>query len=177
MNEEELKYPIGRFKLEGEITEEMISNYIRVLEEVPGELRNAVEGLTVEQLNTAYRPGGWNLKQVVHHVVDSHMHSYLRFKLALTEDEPTIKPYDEKKWAELSDSFNTSVSVSINLLENLHIRWAILLKSFSPNDWKRTYIHPVNGVSTLERALALYSWHGKHHTAHITSLKKRMGWL
>lgn len=176
MNDEDLRFPIGRFKLEGEITNEMIEKYIRDLEEVPNELRKAVEGLTDEQLNTSYRPGGWTLKQVVHHLPDSHMNSFIRFKLALTEDEPTIKPYDEKKWAELADSTNTPVSVSINLLENLHIRWANLLKSFSPKDWKRTYIHPVNGASTLERALALYSWHGKHHIAHITSLRKRMGW-
>ncbi len=176
MTEEELKYPIGRFKFEGEITEDMISKYIKDIVEVPGELKKAVEGLTDEQLSTSYRPGGWNLKQVVHHIVDSHMNSYIRFKLALTEDEPQIKPYDEKKWAELADSFVTPISVSINLLENLHNSWADLLRSMSFKDFKRTYRHPVNGVSTLGRALALYSWHGKHHTAHITSLRKRMGW-
>ena len=176
MNDEELRYPIGKFKLEGEVTEEMISKFIRDLVEVPGEFKKAVEGLTEEQLNTVYRSGGWNLKQVVHHVVDSHMNSYIRFKLALTEDEPQIKAYDEKKWAELADSSMTPVSVSINLLDNLHSRWADLLRSMSFKDFQRTYRHPVNGVSTLGRALALYSWHGKHHAAHITSLRKRMGW-
>ncbi len=174
--ESDLRYPIGRFKLEGEFTDEMRQILINEIEEAPANLRKAVEGLTDDQLNTSYRPGGWTVKQVVHHLPDSHLNSYIRFKLALTEDEPLVKTYFEERWAELKDSFETPVSVSINLFENLHIRWVKLLKSLSPQDFKRSFRHPEHGLVSLERTLAIYAYHGKHHVAQINSLRKRMGW-
>ncbi len=175
-DEFKLRYPIGKFKIEGEVTADMIKGFIRDLEEAPTNLYNAVNGLSEEQLNTPYRPGGWNVKQVVHHLPDSHMNSYIRFKLALTEDEPLVKTYKEAKWAELPDSINTPVSVSLRLFENLHIRWVALLKAMSAEDFKRTLHHPENGIMKLDRTLAVYAWHGKHHIAHITSLRKQMNW-
>jgi uncharacterized damage-inducible protein DinB len=135
-----------------------------------------VKGLTDEQLDTPYRSGGWTVRQVVHHVPDSHLNSYVRFKLALTEDNPTIKPYEEGRWAELSDSNSTPVEVSLTLLESLHDRWVRLLRSLTPEQWKRTFRHPELGEMTLEKTLALYAWHGKHHVAHITELRKERSW-
>jgi len=139
-------------------------------------LRAAVAGLRPEQLDTPYRPGGWTVRQVVHHVPDSHMNSYMRFKLALTEDEPTIKPYDEKLWAELADTPATPVEVSLTLLESMHDRWVRLLRSLQDAHFERQFRHPELGVVRLDRNLALYAWHGKHHVAHITSLRERMSW-
>ncbi len=172
----DLRYPIGRFKFNGPLNEAERQKLIDEIEETPEKLKAAVSGLTPEQLNTPYRPEGWTIKQVVHHIPDSHLNSYIRFKLALTEDEPTIKPYSQKKWAELYDSENTPVEVSLTLLEMLHKRWVLLLRSLKENDFKRNFNHPEQGLVSLERTLSLYAWHGKHHTAHITSLRERMGW-
>jgi len=176
LNEQEYRYPIGRMKIEGEITPEMIKSFIRDIEAAPDNLRKAIEGLSDEQLNTPYREGGWTIRQVVHHLPDSHLNSYIRFKLALTEDNPIVKPYFESRWAELPDSFNTPVSISVELFANLHARWANLLNSLSPADFKRTFRHPESGQVNLERTVAIYAWHGKHHIAQITSLKQRKGW-
>ncbi len=143
----------------------------------PGEgFSAAVEHLSSEQLDTPYRPGGWTVRQVVHHVPDSHLNSYVRFRLALTESEPTIRPYDEARWAELSDARTAPIEMSLNLLSALHERWTTLMGAFEPSDWSRTFRHPALGVMTLERATALYAWHGRHHVAQITSLAKRLGW-
>ncbi len=137
-------------------------------------MRNAVEPLNEDQLNTPYRPDGWTVKQVVHHVVDSHMNSYIRFKWALTEDNPTIKAYFEERWAELPDSAETPVAISLNMLEALHYRFVILLKSLTAEDWDRTFVHPEHNQSfTLKMTVALYAWHSKHHLAHITKLIER----
>lgn len=174
--EEDYRYPIGRFKIEGEITPEMIKLFIRDIKEAPASLRKAIEGLSDEQLDTQYRTDGWTVRQVVHHLPDSHMNSYIRFKLALTEDSPIIKPYFEAKWAELPDTFNTPVSVSVELLSSLHNRWVNLLNTLSAADLKKTFSRPDSGLVTLEKTVAIYAWHGKHHIAQITSLRKRMGW-
>ena len=146
------------------------------MNEHPAELRAAVHGLSPEQLDTPYRLEGWTVRQVVHHLPDSHMNSFIRFKLALTEEEPTIKPYDEDLWARLGDVRNTPVEVSLRLLESLHQRWVVLLRSLGDEDWPRKFRHPELGVMSLERNLALYAWHGRHHVAHITALRERMGW-
>jgi hypothetical protein len=139
-------------------------------------MRAAVEGLTNEQLDTPYRFGGWTVRQVVHHVPDSHLNSYVRFKLALTEDTPTIKPYDEAAWARLADTATVETETSLALLESLHDRWVRLLESMSDADFKRSFLHPELGLARLDQNLALYAWHGKHHVAHITALRDRMGW-
>jgi hypothetical protein len=135
-----------------------------------------VNGLTETQLDTPYRQGGWTVRQIVHHVPDSHLNSYIRFKLALTEDRPTIKPYDEALWAGLSDSRDTPVETSLTLLESLHSRWIVLMRGMGEADWKRTFNHPERGVVSLENTLAMYAWHSKHHVAHITELRRRERW-
>ena len=171
------RYPIGRFSLEGEITEARRQAWIDEIDRAPAALRAAVAGLTADQMETPYRPGGWTVRQVVHHVPDSHLNSYVRFKLALTEDEPTIKPYEEASWAELNDVRMVAPEVSLVLLETLHARWVPLLRSLSRADYRRTYRHPeMDRVWTLEETLALYAWHGRHHVAHITALREREGW-
>lgn len=172
----DLRYPIGPFKLEGTPTDDDVIRAIDEIADAPAKLLAAVEGLSAEQLDTPYRPDGWTVRQVVHHVPDSHLNSYCRFKLALTEDEPTIKPYREERWAELADSLATPVEVSLTLLESLHRRWVVLLKSLDPPDFQRTFRHPEIGVITLARTACLYAWHGRHHTAQVTSLRQRMGW-
>ena len=134
------------------------------------------EGLSPEQLDTPYRPEGWTVRQVVHHVPESHMNAYVRFKLALTEDHPTIKPYDEDAWAKLPDVAITPIEVSLQLLAALHSRWVDLLRSMQPSDFARTLFHPERGLLTLDQMLAMYAWHSAHHLAHITSLRERMGW-
>lgn len=139
-------------------------------------MRAAVQGLSPQQLDTRYRPQGWTVRQVVHHVPDSHMNAYIRFKLALTEDAPTIKTYHEDLWAELADSRSTPVETSLTLLETLHERWVALLRSLKDEDWKRSFRHPELGPMPLDANLALYAWHGAHHTAHITTLRQRNGW-
>ena len=172
----QLRYPIGRFSTPDEISAEQIKTYIKTIEESPVKYRKAVQDLNDEQLDTPYRPDGWTIRQVVHHVPDSHLNSYVRFKLGLTENKPTIKPYDEAKWAELDDSRDTPVEVSLTLLESLHKRWAALLRSMTDKDFQKTINHPERGEMRLDKMLALYDWHCKHHLAHIVNLRKKMGW-
>ncbi|HVF54960.1 MAG TPA: bacillithiol transferase BstA [Pyrinomonadaceae bacterium] len=172
----DLRFPVGEFKPEKDITDGQRRLFIEQIAQTPARLRAAVEGLSPEQLDTPYRPDGWSVRQVVHHVPDSHLNSYVRFKLALTEDQPTIRPYDEAAWATLADSRDTPVEVSLNLLESLHERWVTLLRSLSPEDFARTLVHPERGTVSLDWMLALYAWHGRHHTAHVTSLRERMNW-
>lgn len=170
------RYPVGKFHYDGSPSEEQKQEFLDQIAATPKQLRTAIKGLSEPQLDTPYRPGGWTIRQVVHHVPDSHMNSYVRFKLALTEDEPTIKTYAEDRWAELSDTKATPVEVSLTLLESLHDRWVRLLRSLSSQDWKKTFRHPELGPMTLEKTLALYAWHGRHHVAHITELRKQMSW-
>ena len=143
---------------------------------LPGRMRGALNDLNAQQLDTPYREGGWTLRQVAHHVPDSHMNAYVRFKLALTENVPTIKPYEEGAWARLKDSEVTSIDVSLDLLEALHIRWVNLLKAMKPEDFQRKLNHPESGLQSLDRVLAIYDWHGNHHLAHITTTRERMKW-
>lgn len=172
----DLRYPIGPFEWKGESSEDERRQRIERIETAPVRLMAAVQGLSEEQLETAYRPGGWTLRQVVHHVADSHLNSYTRFRLALTEDTPTIKGYDQERWAELSDARTAPVLVSLVLLEALHRRWVQLLRSMTPADFARMFVHSELGRVSLDRNLALYAWHGDHHTAHITALRERMAW-
>jgi uncharacterized damage-inducible protein DinB len=172
----DLRFPIGRFKPELPLTPARREALIGIIAGTPEKLREAVRGLSAEQLDTPYRPGGWTVRQVVHHLPDSHLNSYVRFKLALTEERPTIKPYEEDRWAELADTFNTPIEVSLTMLESLHVRWVNLLRSLPAADWQRTLLHPQNGEMTLDHVLGLYAWHGPHHVAQITALRERMGW-
>ena len=172
----DLRYPIGRFDYAGESTEEQRHAFIDRIAAAPARLRAAAGGLSPEQLDTPYRPGGWTVRQVVHHVPDSHINSYCRFRLALTEDAPSAKGYHEDRWAELFDARTGPVEVSMALLEALHGRWVPLLRSLAPADFARTFLHSELGPVTLDRNLALYAWHGDHHVAHIQSLRARMGW-
>ena len=177
----DLQYPIGKFAWnrsgEGLLASEAErQEWLADIEEAPARLWAAVTGLTDPQLDTPYRPGGWTIRQVVHHLADSHLNSYIRFRLALTEDEPTVKPYEEKLWANLSDARTAPADLSLTLLDTLHQRWVLLLRSLKPEDFARAMNHPVMGRVTLEKNLALYAWHGKHHVAHITSLRQRSGW-
>jgi hypothetical protein len=176
----DLSYPIGKFHYEapptGSLSEDQKQKLVDDISRAPANLRAAVAGLSASQLDTPYRPGGWTVRQVTHHVPDSHMNAYIRFKLALTESEPTIKPYEQQLWAELADTKGTPIEVSLTLLDSLHDRWVRLLRSLKPEDWKRTFRHPELGAVSLEKNLALYAWHGKHHVTHITSLRERNGW-
>ncbi|HMU33666.1 MAG TPA: putative metal-dependent hydrolase [Pyrinomonadaceae bacterium] len=176
MMSEDLRYPIGEFDANIELSKTALRDRIEVLRALPEDLAKAVEGLDDRQLSTRYRPEGWTLRQTVHHVADSHATSYTRFKLALTEDEPpTIVPYFEDRWAELADS-SLPVSVSLAMLSAIHTRWVTLLESLSDADLQKAYIHPETGVWTIEMATALYAWHSQHHTAHITHTRERNGW-
>jgi hypothetical protein len=172
----DLSFPIGKFHFEGPLTDEQRKKCIDDIALVPANLRSVVSGLADARLDTPYRPGGWTVRQVVHHVPDSHMNAYIRFKLALTESDPTIKPYEQQLWAELADTKSTPVEVSLALLDSLHDRWVRLLRSLKAEDWHRTFRHPELGLVSLEKNLALYAWHGRHHVAHITALRKREGW-
>jgi hypothetical protein len=172
----DLRYPIGKFKYDGPPTPEQQQELLNQIAQAPARLREAVKGLSEQQLDTPYRPEGWTVRQVVHHVPDSHLNAYVRTKLALTEDEPTIKPYAEDRWAQLADTQATPIEVSLALLDSLHDRWLRLLRSLRPEDWKRTFRHPDLGPMSLEKNLALYAWHGRHHVAHITALRERSGW-
>jgi hypothetical protein len=170
------RYPIGKFSYSGPLTAEQKQQCLADIEQTPARLRAALRGLSDQQLNTPYRDGGWTPRQVAHHVPDSHMNSYMRFKLALTEDEPTIKPYMENLWAELPEAKHAPIEVSLALLDSLHQRWMLMLREFTDAEWKRTFRHPDLGPMSLEKTLALYSWHGRHHVAHITNLREKMGW-
>jgi hypothetical protein len=172
----DLRYPIGKFSWSGPSTHEQRARFMEEIAATPERMRSAVAGLTDVQLETPYRDGGWTVRQVVHHVPDSHMNSYIRFKLALTEHEPTIKPYDEAKWAEMEDARNLAISPSLKLLEGLHERWVSLLRSLSEADVLRQFTHPELGKVSVDQYIALYAWHGKHHVAHITGLRERKGW-
>jgi DinB superfamily len=177
VTETELRYPVGKFDFDAPVNEADYPKLIAAIAETPVALRSAVAGLTRDQLETRYRPGGWTVKQVVHHVPDSHLNAYTRFKLALTENEPTIKPYNEAAWAELADSRKVPIEVSLDMLDALHLRWVALLRSMDAADFNRGLRHPEHDrLLTLKQMLGLYAWHGRHHVAHITSLKKREGW-
>lgn len=172
----DLRYPIGEFDMNYEVSPAARAARIKTITDLPAAVSAAVAGLTETQLDTEYRPGGWTIRQTVHHIADSHSNALTRMKLALTEDEPpTIRPYYEDRWAELADS-KLPVDVSLKLIEGIHTRWAALLASMSDDDFKREFIHPETGNWPLEGALALYAWHSLHHTAHITSLRDRAGW-
>ena len=172
----DLAYPIGKFVWSGPASADDRARRIAEILAAPAALRDAVAGLSDAQLETPYRPGGWTVRQVAHHVPDSHVNGYVRFKLAVTEDTPTIKPYDEAAWAELADVKAVPVATSLALLEAVHERWVAFLRSLGEADWARTFNHPELGVVSLDRNLALYAWHGRHHVAHVTALRERMGW-
>ena len=172
----DLRYPVGEFRLKTEITNGQRKELIASLAEVPVKLRAAIAGLAPPQLNEPYRPEGWTVRQVVHHVADSHLNGYTRFKLGLTEVRPTIKLYEEKRWAQLEDGRHADPEISLRLLEPLHTRWVMFLRSLQPEDFAQTVKHPELGVMSLDGLLQLYEWHGRHHIAHITSLRQRMGW-
>jgi uncharacterized damage-inducible protein DinB len=171
-----LRYPIGGFKRAESFTPRERSAAIAGIGQLPRNLRSAVAPLSDEQLETPYRPGGWTVRQLVHHVADSHMNAYSRVRLALTEDWPTIFAYQENRWAELEDARAEAVSTSLDLLDGLHVRWVRLFSSLDEQDWKRGFTHPENGRQSVEQAVILYDWHGRHHTAHVTQLSERMGW-
>jgi uncharacterized damage-inducible protein DinB len=168
------RFPIGRFD-RSEANYADHPTHIAVLAALPQNLRAAVDRLSDAQLNTPYRDGGWTVRQLVHHIADSHMNAFVRIRLALTEDWPTIKPYEEKLWAELPDH-TAPIDVSLILLDGLHARWALMLRSLTGDQWQRGFVHPAGGRQTVAEATALYSWHSLHHTAHITELRKRSGW-
>jgi uncharacterized damage-inducible protein DinB len=172
---DDLRFPIGKFDSGLEVTPELRREYIQTIKALPQNLENAVADLTKEHLDTPYRPEGWTVRQTVHHIADSHLNSYCRFKLALTEDTPTIRPYYEDRWAELKDS-EMPIDVSMKIIEGVHARWANLLDSMSDADFQRKLNHPETGEWTLGKVLGLYDWHSKHHTAHITNLRERNGW-
>jgi hypothetical protein len=173
----DLRYPVGRFVRPEALSPAERAIAIEVIAQGPANMRAAVSGMTDAQLGTPYREGGWTVRQVVHHVPDSHMNAYVRFKLALTEDVPTIKPYDEAKWAELDDGRSKLVDLSLTLLDSLTGRWVLLLRSMKPADFGRRLNHPDwDAPLSLDSMLALYAWHSRHHVAHITELRKRKGW-
>jgi uncharacterized damage-inducible protein DinB len=172
----DLRYPIGRFALVATLTPAQRGTCIAQIAAAPDGLRRAVAGLDDRQLDTPYRPGGWTVRQVVHHVPDSHLNAYTRFKLACTEDVPTIKTYDEARWAELVEARTAPIEMSLDLLTALHRRWVLFLESLPPPAFARTVRHPEWGTPSVDDLLAQYAWHGRHHTAHITSLRERMGW-
>ncbi len=172
---EDLRFPIGEFDLEKTLAESDRPTRIDTITSLPGKIKEAVMGLENEQLDQPYRPEGWTVRQVVHHIADSHLNSYCRFKLALTEDVPDVRVYDEKLWAELPDSTG-AIGASLSIIEGLHARWGALLRSMSGEDFKRKLRHPESGFWDLDGMLALYSWHSIHHTAHITNLRERMNW-
>ncbi len=170
------RYPIGKFDGISPSSVRERDAMVQGIAETPARLRDAVRGLSLAQIATPYRDGGWTLRQVVHHLPDSHMNAYVRFKLGLTEDFPTIKPYMEARWAELEDSRSAPIEVSLSLLESLHARWVMLMQAMQAEEWARKLNHPEDGVITLERMVAIYHWHGRHHVAQITSLRERNGW-
>src|SRR4051812_23519244 len=172
MSTTDLSYPIGRFKPGTQDRKLMLLD----ISDTPGRLRDAIEGLSEKQLDTSYRPGGWTVRQVVHHLADSHMHSYIRTKFALTTSEPTIMPYDENLWAMMKDAKSGPLEPSLSLLDGLHARWVQLLESLTDAEWRKQFKHPERGLVALAVNASIYAWHGRHHTAHITALRQRMGW-
>ncbi len=171
------RFPVGEFAFDGEMSDERRRGFIDDIGRTPAELRCAVDGLGDEQLDMPYRDGGWTVRQVVHHMPDSHMNSYIRMKLAVTEDAPTIRPYFEDRWGELADARTAPIGISLDLLEALHVRWTLWLRGLDAAACARTFVHPELGTSlTLDEAIAMYSWHGRHHVAHVTALRERMGW-
>jgi DinB family protein len=172
----DMRYPIGRFARPDEVDAAARTTAVSRLDAHPRALRAAVAGLTPAQLDTPYRDGGWTVRQVVHHLPDSHLNAYVRFKLALTEEEPTVRPFDEAEWAKLPDVAGTPVDTSLALTESLHTRWVTILRAMGPAEWRRTLRHPESGIWRLEQFVLLYAWHGDHHAAHITNLRTRMGW-
>jgi uncharacterized damage-inducible protein DinB len=170
------RYPIGKFIPVPSLTAAQRAACIDQVAAAPAQFRRAVTGLTQAQLDTPYRDGGWTVRQVVHHLPDSHMNAYLRFKFGLTEDAPAIKTYEEKDWAKTPEVATTPVDVSLALLDALHLRWVALLRAMTPQQFARTITHPEWGTPSLDAMLALYAWHGRHHTAHVTTLRERMGW-
>ena len=170
------RYPIGKFVIPASYTADARAEFITQIEETPAKLRQAVRGLSADQLRQPYREGGWTLAQVVHHVADSHLNSYIRFKLAVTADNPPVTNYDEGQWATLPDAVSVDIDVSLSLLDAVHHRWVVFLRSLDAGQFERTFQHSVLGPVTLNRALPMYAWHGRHHTAHITGLRTKMGW-
>jgi uncharacterized damage-inducible protein DinB len=170
----DLRYPVGKFQYVADPGPSELDTFLAAIETTPANLRDAVKGLTPAQLDTPYREGGWTVRQVIHHVADSHMHSYARFRFALTEPGPTIKPYDEAAWAELPDAKTAPVEVSLALLDALHHRWIVLLRSLDRATLDKVFVHPEQGPVSLLKALQIYAWHGRHHTAHITALRRRL---
>jgi uncharacterized damage-inducible protein DinB len=172
----DLRYPIGKFQKRDTLSASDRAECVRQIAEAPALIRAAVAGLDDAQLETPYRPDGWTVRQVVHHVPDSHMNAYIRCKFALTEENPTVKPYDEAAWAGLYDARTAPIEASLTLLESLHERWILLLRSMGEAEFRRTLFHPENGPMTLDAVVQLYAWHGRHHTAHITVLRQRNDW-
>ena len=172
---EDLRYPIGEFDANIEITPELRREMIQSVKDLPSKIKAAVEGLNDEQLDTRYRPEGWTVRQTFHHIADSHINSLCRFKLAMTEENPLIRQYYENLWAELADS-KLPIDVSLKIIEGIHLRWFTLLESMTDEDFQRKLRHPESGEWTIGKFLALYAWHSRHHTAHITKLRERMGW-
>ena len=173
---ENLQYPMGKFVYDANVTPQKRAACLHDIEALPRELRRAVSGLSAAQLDTPYRDGGWTVRQLTHHLADSHMNAWIRFKLAVTEDSPSIAPYDQAAWAVTLDVTGMDIEPSLILLEGLHARWAGLIRSLSPADFQRTFNHPESGLQTLDRQLQNYAWHGRHHVAHIDSLRKRKDW-
>ena len=177
MTQISLSYPIGSFERPEKITKSNLKTWIKDIENLPKQLKKATDGLTDTQLDTPYRDGGWTVRQLIHHVADSHTNAYIRTKWTLTENKPTIKAYDEKAWAEQEDSKTASITLSLTLLAAMHKRWVVALKALQPADFERAFIHPETQQEIpIKVLLALYSWHGRHHTSHVTSLRERMGW-
>lgn len=176
MTDTSLQYPVGRFTVPDQITDAARADAIAEISALPAAMRAAVAGLSVMQLETPYRDGGWTVRQVVHHVADSHMHAYIRVKFALTEESPTIRPYDEAAWALLGDVALVPVDVSLSLLDGIHARWVGCLAGLDAARMMRPFVHPELGPQRLDLSLLRYAWHGRHHVAHITSLRSRMGW-
>ena len=173
---DEIRFPVGDFVIAPAVTDEKRRRWIAEIAQAPTKLRGALAGLSEDQLNARYREGGWTLRQVVHHLADAHVNGFARFKLALTEDNPPIKTYEEALWAETIDGREAPVELSLKLLEALHERWIILLDSLRDRDFARSFSHPQRGVMTIDKAIQLYAWHGVHHTAHVTGLREREGW-
>lgn len=176
LSELDPRYPIGGFEIPKSISPDERNGAIATLAELPEQLRNSLDGLNHSQLGTPYRDGGWTLRQVVHHIADSHMNAFVRVRLALTEEWPTIKPYDEAAWAKLHDSDSAPVEWSLELVESLHARWVMMLQSLTDEQWLRGFNHPDNGPMTVELATLVYAWHSRHHIAHIMQLRMKERW-